>query len=365
MKIRSFIRITLICCPLIGLISCGSPKKHTEISIHGDAFHINGKPTYENVNWEGSKIEGLLMNSRMVQGVFDDLNPETAPRWKYPDTGEWDPDRNTNEFVDAMEDWKNHGLLSFTINMQGGSPMGYGNAGWYNSSFDEKGELRPDYMFRMKKILDWADELGMVPIIGLFYFGQDQYLEDDKAVINATKNAINWLHDQGYRNILIEIANECDNKAYDREIIKAPNIHKLINLVKSIERDGVRYLVSTSFNGNQLPHPNVVEASDFILLHGNGVKDPARITEMVILTRGMEEYRPMPVVFNEDDHYNFDQVENNMFSAIRSYASWGYFDYRRDGESFENGYQSVPVDWRISSDRKKAFFSKLKEITGF
>jgi hypothetical protein len=35
-----------------------------------------------------------------------------------------------------------------------------------------------------------------------------------------------------------------------------------------------------------------------------------------------------------------------------------------NGESFENGYQSVPVDWGINSARKKQFFNLLKEITG-
>ena len=34
------------------------------------------KPT-KGVTWQGYPIEGLLMNSRMVQGIFDDLNPET------------------------------------------------------------------------------------------------------------------------------------------------------------------------------------------------------------------------------------------------------------------------------------------------
>ena len=38
---------------------------------------INGEPTYRGHVWNGHKIEGLLMNSRMVQGIFDDLNPET------------------------------------------------------------------------------------------------------------------------------------------------------------------------------------------------------------------------------------------------------------------------------------------------
>jgi hypothetical protein len=29
----------------------------------------------------------------MVQGIFDDLNPETINRWIYPDTGKWDAGR--------------------------------------------------------------------------------------------------------------------------------------------------------------------------------------------------------------------------------------------------------------------------------
>ena len=63
---------------------------------------INGKPTYQGRRYKGLQIEGLLLNSRMVQGIFDDLNPETRSRWAYPDTTRWDPDRNTREFVAAM-----------------------------------------------------------------------------------------------------------------------------------------------------------------------------------------------------------------------------------------------------------------------
>ena len=86
---------------------------------------------------------------------------------------------------------------------------------------------------------------------------------------------------------------------------------------------------------------------------------------MVEIVRGMPEYQNTPIVFNEDDHFDFDQPENNMLSSFRAHASWGYFDYRMEGEGYEDGYQSVPVDWGINSERKKAFFSKLKEMTGF
>lgn len=346
-------------------VACSPDTSRPTVSIEGNQFLMDGEPSYKGRYWEGHKIEGLLMNSRMVQGIFDDMNPETAPKWKYPDTGIWDPERNTDEFVSAMDAWHAHGLLSFTINLQGGSPMGYGNQGWYNSAYTEQGELRPEYMARLKRILDKAESLNMVPIVGLFYFGQDQFLEDEAAVLNAAGNAMDWILEKGYRNLLIEVANECDNGAYDHEIIRADRIHELINLVKSKEKNGKRCLVSTSYNGNQIPRPNVVQAADFLLVHGNGVEDPGRITEMVALIKQVEGYTPMPIVFNEDDHFDFGEANNNMVAAVKAYASWGYFDFRMDGEAFENGYQSVPVDWKISSERKKAFFNKVKEISGY
>jgi hypothetical protein len=33
-------------------------------------------------------------------------------------------------------------------------------------------------------------------------------------------------------------------------------------------------------------------------------------------------------------------------------------------EWFEDGFQSLPVDWTISSARKRGFFGLLKDITG-
>jgi hypothetical protein len=340
-------------------------SKKTIVSIQGEDFYINGKPTLEGLTWKGINMEGLIPNSRMVQGVFDDLNPETVNRWAYPDTKEWDPERNTEEFIAAMGEWYNHGLLAFTINLQGGSPEGYSrHQPWINNSYTEKGELRMEYMARLDKILKKSDALGMVTILGLFYFGQDENLEDEAAVKNAVSNAINWVLDKGYENVIIEIANECDNGAYQQEIIQKPRITELINLAKSINKNGKRLLIGTSFNGNRLPSDEVVKVSDFVLIHGNGVHEPARIMEMVDQTRALPSYRPMPIVFNEDDHYDFDKDMNNMIAAFSSHASWGFFDFRREGESFEEGYQSVPVDWGINSERKKAFFNSLKEITG-
>jgi len=78
----------------------------------------------------------------------------------------------------------------------------------------------------------------------------------------------------------------------------------------------------------------------------------------------LPSYRPMPVVINEDDHFDFEKPENNFIAAVREHVSWGYFDFRMKGEGFDEGYQSVPVNWTISSARKRGFFKLLAEITG-
>lgn len=350
------------------LACCGpasAAERLTHVSIVGDAFHINGQPTYAGRTWNGKKIEGLLMNSRMVQATFDDLNPDTRSRWAYPDTQTWDPDRNLREFLAAMPQWRAHGLLAITVNFQGGSPQGYSNEQpWHNSAFTATGELRPDYLARMEQVIARADELGMVVILGYFYFGQDERLANEAAVIAATDAATHWVLDRGFTNVLIEVNNECNVRKYDHDILKADRVHELIARVRKTERNGRRLLVGASYGGGTVPKENVVRESDFLLLHGNGVKQPARIAEMVRQTRAVPGYRPMPILFNEDDHFDFDQPSNNFVAAVSEYASWGYFDYRMAGEGFDDGYQSVPVNWGISSDRKRGFFKLLSEITG-
>lgn len=355
-------------------ISIGKTKKdkQTIVSIENEMFLINGKPTYKGISWNGNKIEGLLMNSRMVQGIFDDLSPATVSNWKYPDTQKWDPDRNTNEFVAAMDQWYAKGLIALTLNLQGGSPLGYGNKGWINSAFDNKGELRPDYMARLKKILDRADEKGMVAILGLFYFGQEKYMESDSAVYAAVDNTMDWLFKNNYKNVIIEVVNETGPKSYKHKILQSSDIQQMIEYIKAKKQNGYRYLVSTSYKGDAIPDEAVIKASDYILLHGNDVDNPADIVKMVEKTKAMKEYSPKPIVFNEDDHFDFDKPSNNFVEAVKVYASWGYFDFRATvgtrgstiDEPFNDGYQSIPVNWGISSPRKKAFFEKLEEITG-
>ena len=411
--------LTTAALPALHPLRIFAQRRRTEVSIRGDAFYINGRPTYAGRMFNGKRVEGLLMNIRVVQGIFDDLNPETASRWVYPDTKRWDPERNTKEFTAAMPEWKRHGVLAFTINLQGGSPgfpggrgrgrgaapagavgavpdaagrgapagapegtpqappqggggRGRGPAGpqLENSAIDPEGNLRPAYMARLQRILDKADELGMLAIVGYFYFGQDQRLKDEAAVRRAVLNATNWILEHGYRNVLVEVNNEC-NIAYDHDILKPPRVTELIQLVQNQSRDGRRLMVSTSFggttSGGQRDHPDtpitaaVAKQSDFVLIHGNGPNDPALIKRSIAATRGLSG-RPVPVVINEDPNFHFTEPENHLLASIDEYVSWGY--YEQGQSNYQDGFQSPPVNWTINTDNKKQFFELVRKVTG-
>ena len=97
----------------------------TSISIENENFLINGKPLQEKIKFQNISIEGLLMNSRMANAIFDDANPFTKHLWIYPDTKKWNPERNTDELIQMLKIYLNNGLKCININLQGASPLGY------------------------------------------------------------------------------------------------------------------------------------------------------------------------------------------------------------------------------------------------
>jgi hypothetical protein len=386
--------------PVDSTIQSGASS--TSVAIDGEDWLVNGVPLYPGRRFRGWRVEGLLLNSRMANGVFDDENPLTRQLWAYPDTGVWDPDRNVSELIAALPAYWADGLRGMTVNLQGGSPLGYyrgdrltelvarirrrhpdastaqiwaGLPGpdsqpWLSSGFDAAGRLKPACAARAARLIQAADAFGIVVILGLFYFGQDERLADGRAVRRAVEEACGFILDRGFGNVVIEINNECDVPRYEHESLRPARVHELIELARSVTRRGRRLLVSTSFTRDHRPTDAVCRASDFILLHGNGVDDPGELARLVDATRALPGYRPMPILFNEDDHFDFDRPDNNFTAALSRRAGWGYFDpgaAAGGGLAFgdyAHGFQNPPVNWGITSPRKRAFFRFLRAVTG-
>jgi len=349
--------------------SAAPGSRATSIAIAGDAFHINGKPTYPGRSFRGSKVEGQIFTSRMVNCIINDQNPETRGMWAWRD-GPWDPERNTNEFIAALPLYRSHGLTSVAFNIQGGSPMGYGwNQPWHTSGYTPDGRLLPDYKSRLLRVLDAVDANGMVAVLGYFYVSATPALADEAAFMRGADEITDLVCDGGYTNVLIEVANEADIPRWTAETIKPARSHELVARVQSRSKGRVktpagRLLVSTSF-ATPAPIPErLLQTADYVLYHGNGLATPQAVHTRARQIRATSGYRGQPLLINEDDHFDFDKPENNFLAAVEEYSGWGYFDYRQIRERFEDGYQSLPVDWGINSVRKKAFFSLLAQVTG-
>ena len=186
--------------------------------------------------------------------------------------------------------------------------------------------------------------------------------------MRAVDEVTDFLLAGGWTNVLVEVNNECDTR-YEHAVLQPQRVHELIERIKS--RSGGRLLVSTSYRGRgRVPDENVARSADFILLHGNATHDPALIAEQVERTRLVPGYHGQPIVFNEDDHFDFDRPWNNFIAALARHASWGYFDPGAGAGGagargdYANGYQLVPVNWQINTERKRQFFDLLAEITG-
>ena len=359
----------------------------TQVSIRGTEFLLDGQPTYKDRRFQGVKIQGMLFNVRAVQATFDDANPQTRKHWVYPDTGKWDPERNTDEFCAALPEWKAHGVLAFTINWQGGGPVYAPEIyrAYDNNGFTPEGTLKADYAERTARVLARADELGMVVMVGLFYWVSLLRMRDSEAVWRAADEALAFLEGTGRRNLLVELANEVDVVANRTpyEMLYPARVHEMLNRLRA---DHPSLLYSTSGGGvnvetgGGMPSPALVASSDYVLIHGNGARPPglARAIEAI---QAMPAYTklPKPIVVNEDS-----PAVPNMDAAWRNGASWGYYDQGFEGQADDpylhyaprprknegplaqlNGFQTPPVNWTINTPFKRAFFDRVAEVTGY
>ena len=119
----------------------------TRVSISGDQWRINSRATYP-----GTGAEGLLMNVRMVNAVFEDRNRPY-----------FDAEANTAEFIAKIPEYVAHGIRAFTLSFQGGAP---GYEGAVNSAFTPDGSLRQPYLDRVRRVIEACDRNGAVVIVG-------------------------------------------------------------------------------------------------------------------------------------------------------------------------------------------------------
>jgi hypothetical protein len=276
----------------------------------------------------------------------------------YPDTQAWDPERNVSEFLSALPSYAAAGLDAVTVGMQGGNPLpapAQDHPPWVITGYEPDGTPKAIWLDRLVRVLSAAGQNGLVVVVSLFYFGQDDHLVDEAAVLRATDAMTDWLLASGHRNVIIEVANESGFGKYDHPILRPDRVDELIGRIQN--RSNGAFLVGTSFNGGVAPPDDVVAVSDVLLVHGNN-QSPAGISSMIAGIRATPVFQaaPKPIVFNEDS-----TSLAKFSSAVAGRASWGYHD--KGTNDYLNGFQAPPVNWTIGTAEKQAFFDQVSSLT--
>lgn len=347
-------------------------KRNTTVSINGDKFLINGNITYtKNAGYPNAsdKLHGRLMMMKSANCIFDDERyPEWGSNenpyfgtvsWDYPDQ-RWNPDRNTDEFIAELPNYKKYGLSAIYINLMGNQPTGVA-AGhpWINCAYTPKGELKSSYMSRIKRILDVADDLGLVVVVGLFYpivdrnvMVQDSFEKDNVLLRKCIVNVMHFLVDTGHRNLLIEIGNESNQNCYNHRLLMGENVDKAIKIAKEA-CEGI-FPVSTSMCWFHPLPKNAFESGDFILLHaphadyklaGDYIKE---VKEKVGFSK--------PIILKED------MSVFCMAAALENGAGFGL--YHQGVNNHFEGFQTIPINWRICTVAKWNYFYQLARLSG-
>ncbi len=318
----------------------------TKLTIDGTKFLVNGELTYSEIPNSKPAAHGLLMNARFIQGIFDDnRNPERFARYGHK---KWDAEANTDRLIAALPEWYSYGLRAFTVGIQGGGPcFTIDNNTIGNNPFGTDGRhLDPAYAARLDRLIRAADKLGMIVIVSYFYGTQTVEIADGRGIRNAVTTASRFLRENGYTNVIIEVANEQDVRAFGTHeiIMTADGMAWLIDLARE-ESGGMP--VGCSGKGGSRKR-EIVEASDVVFIHGNGLSRQ----HYYKMIRDVTEWAPgRPVVCNEDS-----QAIGQLKVAELTGTSWGYYNNMTK--------QEPPTDWSVLPGEDRFFALRMAKTIG-
>ena len=280
------------------------------ISIDGTTWLFDGRPLHP-----GSPAEGLLINVRMVNSIFEDDRadlPEVLSGFQ--------ADANTDRFIAHMPEYIAHGVDAFTISLQGGTP---GYEGAVNSAFNADGTLRYVYLKRVSRVINAAAMNGCATILSCFYQRQHSHpraLGNRASIHAAVTNTARWVVSQGFTHVVLEIANEYAHAGFanwpEGDWLRSHEAQA--ELIRAAKTAAPGLLVSTSGMGSGASFEPVAQAGDFTIIHFNNTETnaiPACIEACKIYGK--------PVVCNEDDKIGPVGAEAARLSII-SGAGWGF-----------------------------------------
>lgn len=126
----------------------------------------------------------------------------------------------TDHLLGQLDDYKSHG-----VNMVAVYFMGSSNCAVDPFSADGK-QIEKSHLLRMEQIIEACNSREMIVVLGIFYqHVKEKEIRDFEACKDAVKTVAKWLKQKGYRNVILNIANEQSSFGYSNtpwERIKNP-----------------------------------------------------------------------------------------------------------------------------------------------
>ena len=232
------------------------------------------KETYSEGRYRG-KARGKLMGIRLNEALFDG---SAVPGERF------DPDRNTDRVIAALDPYVDYGIRAITVSLQGnrlGGPPPGGDVGsgeltadatqW--SAFKPNGVLKPDWAARLERLIIAADRKGIVVCITYFSHGRHEMFDSTGAIIAAARNLTDWLIANNFRNVIIDVADAWNGATgeWGQGNFIPEYISHLVEDVRERFHDADFALpIGASTDGDMTYPASLAQICDVVLVRGDG-----------------------------------------------------------------------------------------------
>ncbi len=142
------------------------------------AFSVRGTKTY--LNGQEILVKGLRCSNALIS------------------------DEATAELIGNLDTFASYGINTVSVYFMGSR---FGDVKGYN----EDGSLNAVCAARMGRIIDAADERGMIVLVGCLYWSNSKAKWESWTQAQAdaaVANTVRWLKEHGYRNVFVDVDNE-------------------------------------------------------------------------------------------------------------------------------------------------------------
>ena len=249
-----------------------------------DRFYVRGGPTstwgftYGGGSFKRN-VRGSLALVRVPHAIFDD---------EWLREREFDPDRNTDSLIEQLDLYRSHGIGGLVVSLQGGDPgysaeangvtrgssadLGEG-AGALVSAYESDGSLKRAWMDRLDRLIDAANNRGMILCLVLFQQDQDEALASPEAILAAARNVAQYLIERNARNVIIDVADAWDEPQgrWDHRRFVPRYVEHLIRTVREQFQDSDFTPPIGASSGSGMLYPlSLAQLCDVVLLQGDG-----------------------------------------------------------------------------------------------